>query len=289
MEILRTREELRNAVNSVRGKSVGLVPTMGYLHEGHLTLMRKARSENDVVFASVFVNPTQFGPNEDLDRYPRDPEGDAKRCESAGVDFLWMPASPSEVYPEGYATTVHVKGLTDGLCGASRPGHFDGVTSVVSKLLNSTRADRAYFGEKDFQQLAVIRRMVLDLDMNVEIIGVPTVRDTDGLALSSRNKYLSADDRQNGLRLSESLERARQAWAKGERDGATLEALIRQTIETGTPNEIDYVEVVDANTLRPLREVPSNTPVAILAVRVGSTRLIDNARLDRAEAIRQLG
>lgn len=250
--------------------------------------MRRARQENDVVITSIFVNPTQFGPNEDLDRYPRDPEGDATRCESVGVDYLWMPASPSEVYPEGYATTVHVSGLTDGLCGASRPGHFDGVTSVVSKLLNSTRATRAYFGEKDFQQLAVVRRMVRDLDMPVEIHGVPTVRDSDGLALSSRNKYLTDADRQAGLKLSEALERARQAWNQGERDPEALLTTIRATILQGEGNRIDYVALVDAHTLVPLTHATSEEPVAVLAVHVGSTRLIDNARLDRTSALRAI-
>lgn len=288
MKILRTRQELRETVDALQGQRIGLVPTMGFLHEGHLTLMRRAREENEVVIVSVFVNPTQFGPNEDLDRYPRDPEGDIQRCESVGVDYLWMPDSPAEVYPEGYATSVHVRGLTDGLCGASRPGHFDGVTSVVSKLLNSTRAHRAYFGEKDFQQLAVIRRMVADLDMNVEIIGVPTVRDADGLALSSRNKYLSAQDRQDGLLLSEGLERARQAWQAGERDAQKLEALIRATIERAEGNRVDYVDLVDEGHLRPLRETPSASPVAILAVRVGATRLIDNARLTQSRPIRTI-
>ena len=288
MEILRTRDELRVAIRALNGKTIGLVPTMGFLHEGHLSLMQRARRENDVLITTIFVNPTQFGPNEDLDRYPRDPEGDAARCQSVGVDYLWMPSSPDEVYPTGYATTVQVRGLTDGLCGASRPGHFDGVSSVVCKLLNATRADRAYFGEKDFQQLAVIRRMVIDLDLNVEIINVPTVRDDDGLALSSRNKYLTADDRQAGLRLSEALERARDAWNQGERSGERLERILRDTIAQTPSNRIDYAEVVDALTLRPLRDEPSETPVAVLAVFVGTTRLIDNARLDRTTPLRAL-
>lgn len=278
--VLRSRDALKETLASLQGKSIGLVPTMGFLHEGHLSLMRQARKDNEVVITSIFVNPTQFGPNEDLDRYPRDPDGDIEKCRRAGVDYIWMP-DVSTVYAENHSTTVHVEGLTNSLCGASRPGHFDGVTTVVAKLFNSTRADRAYFGEKDFQQLAVIRRMVRDLDMPVDVIGMPIVRDPDGLALSSRNKYLDASHRADGLRLSQALEAARQGWEAGERDANALIRTMREHIEGGTHVDIDYIELVDADTLLPHADQATERPVAVLAVRVGSTRLIDNARLDR--------
>lgn len=285
MHTIRTRDELRTVVQQLQGQSIGLVPTMGFLHEGHLSLMRAARAENEVVIASIFVNPTQFGPNEDLDRYPRDPEGDAQKCRDVGVDYLWMPESPSEVYASDHSTTVDVQGLTDGLCGAARPGHFQGVTTVVTKLLLSTAATRAYFGEKDFQQLAVIRRMVRDLDLPTRIIGMPIVRESSGLALSSRNKYLSDDHRTLALRLSQSLEAARLLWQAGERSDDVLTARIREILGDDSDVRIDYIQLVDADTLRPHRQVPTTQPLLALAVFVGPTRLIDNARLDRSDAV----
>lgn len=285
MHIIRTRDELRTVVQQLQGQSIGLVPTMGFLHEGHLSLMRAARAENEVVIASIFVNPTQFGPNEDLDRYPRDPEGDAQKCRDVGVDYLWMPESTSEVYASDHSTTVDVQGLTDGLCGAARPGHFQGVTTVVTKLLLSTAATRAYFGEKDFQQLAVIRRMVRDLDLPTRIIGMPIVRESSGLALSSRNKYLSDDHRALALRLSQSLEAARLLWQAGERSDDVLTARIREILGDDSDVRIDYIQLVDADTLRPHRQVPTTQPLLALAVFVGPTRLIDNARLDRSDAV----
>lgn len=288
-QVLRTPDELHQVVKQLRGKQVGLVPTMGFLHEGHLSLMRQARQENEVVIVSIFVNPTQFGPNEDLDRYPRDPDGDTEKCRSVGVDYIWMPDVAS-VYASDHSTTVHVDGLTSGLCGASRPGHFDGVTTVVAKLFNRTGANRAYFGEKDFQQLAVIRRMVRDLDMPIDVIGLPIVRDPDGLALSSRNKYLDAADREDGLRLSRALEQARQQWQAGERDPQLLIEAMRQTLTTGSAIRVDYVELVDRDSLVPLSTKMSAHPVAALAVVVGGgTRLIDNARLDREQPVYTLG
>lgn len=283
--VLRTVEALNEALRDARGKEIGLVPTMGFLHEGHLSLMRQARKENELVFVSIFVNPTQFGPNEDLDRYPRDPEGDLAKCQSVGVDFIWMP-DVDTVYSPDHSTTVHVEGLTSGLCGAARPGHFDGVTTVVTKLLNRIGPDRAYFGAKDFQQLAVIRRMARDLDMRTEIIGMPIVRDADGLALSSRNKYLSAADRQDGLLLSAALEAARQQWHAGTRSEDALRAAMQDVLRAGANTRVDYIEIVDRDTLLPLRDAPSEQPVAALAVFVGNTRLIDNARLDQPHAVR---
>lgn len=273
---------LRRALEPHRGKTIGFVPTMGFLHEGHLSLMRQARKENDVVVVSIFVNPTQFGPNEDLDRYPRDPEGDFAKCASVGADIVWMPTTDS-MYAEDHSTTVQVRDLTEHLCGASRPGHFDGVTTIVNKLFNRIRPDRAYFGQKDYQQLAVIRRMVRDLDMPVDVIGLPIVRDADGLALSSRNKYLSAAHRQDALLLSKALTQAKVRWRQGERDADALIQGMRDTIDAGQHTRVDYIELVDADTLRSLRTTPSENPVAALAVFVGETRLIDNARLDEAD------
>lgn len=252
---------------------------MGFLHEGHLSLMRHARRENDLVVVSIFVNPTQFGPNEDLDRYPRDPAGDLAKCKDAGVDIVWMPTTDS-MYASDHSTTVQVRELTEHLCGASRPGHFDGVTTIVNKLFNRVRPNRAYFGQKDYQQLAVIRRMVRDLDMPVDVIGLPIVRDADGLALSSRNKYLGTEHRQDALLLSKALDGAKARWHQGERDAGALIQGMRDTIGTGQHTRVDYIELVDADTLRSLRSTPSEHPVAALAVYVGETRLIDNARLD---------
>lgn len=275
-------DELTRVLRSHRGKSVGFVPTMGFLHEGHLSLMRQARKDNDLLVVSIFVNPTQFGENEDLDEYPRDPEGDFAKCAEVGADIVWMPSTES-MYAPDHSTTVHVRGLTEHLCGATRPGHFDGVTTIVSKLLHRVQPDRAYFGQKDYQQLAVLQRMVRDLDMPVDVIGLPIVRDADGLALSSRNKYLTPALRQDALLLSKSLEHARQQWQSGERDAATLIERMRAQINAGENTRVDYIELVDAHTLRPILDAPSETPVAALAVFVGDTRLIDNARLDDSD------
>lgn len=272
-------DALRQALKAHRGQSIGIVPTMGFLHEGHLSLMRHARKENDLVVVSIFVNPTQFGPNEDLDRYPRDPEGDLAKCISVGVDIVWMPETEA-MYAKDHSTTVQVRDLTEHLCGASRPGHFDGVTTIVSKLFHRVQPDRAYFGQKDYQQLAVIRRMVRDLDMPIDVIGLPIVRDNDGLALSSRNKYLSVEHRQDALLLSKALHHAKSRWQKGERNPDVLIDDLRNIIEAGKHTRVDYIAIVDADTLRPLTQHPSKRPVAALAVFVGDTRLIDNARLD---------
>lgn len=278
MDVLKTKAELLKWLAARRGRTRGLVPTMGFLHEGHLSLMRRAAEENDDAIATIFVNPTQFGPNEDLDRYPRDPEGDRARCEKAGITALWMPAT-DEVYAENHVTTVHVGGPSAGLCGGARPGHFDGVATIVTKLLNLVQPDRAYFGEKDYQQLAVIRRMVRDLDIQSDIIGMPIVRDTDGLALSSRNKYLSAQERADALQLWRALEDARQLWQGGERRPEQLREAILATLNKGAGLRVDYVELVDADELS-AAEASTSAVVAALAVFCGTTRLIDNARLD---------
>lgn len=282
MNILRTKVELRDALGALDPKkTVGLVPTMGFLHEGHVSLMRRASAECDFVVATIFVNPTQFAEGEDLDSYPRDAEGDAAKCEAAGVGILWTP-DVRHVYQTDHTTEVHVSGLTAGLCGTSRPEHFSGVTTIVSKLFNIVGPDRAYFGEKDYQQLAVIRRMVRDLDFPIEIIGVPIVRDHDGLALSSRNTYLSASERDAALSLSRALAKARDAWKGGERRPVKLRRLIRDEIESTNLTRVDYVELVDPVDLEDLtqREEPVTTALAALAVHVGNTRLIDNRRLD---------
>ncbi|MET0919665.1 MAG: pantoate--beta-alanine ligase [Acidimicrobiia bacterium] len=257
-----------------RGARVGFVPTMGYFHEGHRSLMRAARADNDFVVVSLFVNPTQFGANEDLDAYPRDLEGDATAAESESVDVLFMP-TVAEMYPAGARTTVHVDGLTAGLCGASRPGHFDGVTTVVAKLFSIIGPCRAYFGRKDAQQLAVIRRMTTDLDLPVDVVGSPLVREPDGLAMSSRNAYLSSDERRTALVLSRALGVAADALAHGERDAHAVRALVIAELATERGARVDYVEVVDAATLEPIAAVEHDTLIAVAAF-VGTTRLIDN-------------
>ncbi|MCB9694585.1 MAG: pantoate--beta-alanine ligase [Alphaproteobacteria bacterium] len=257
------------------GARIGFVPTMGFLHEGHASLMARLRREVDVLVVSIFVNPLQFGPNEDLDRYPRDPVGDTALCEREGVDALFMPGM---FYPEGFATGVSVAGLTDRLCGAARPGHFDGVTTVVARLFGVTRCDVACFGEKDYQQLAVIRRMVRDLALPVEIVGGPLIRDEDGLALSSRNKYLSPADRARGLSLFRALRGIRTDVDAGIADTATLRARALEVIEA---DRVDYLEIVDASSLEPLAAVDRQAR-ALVAGFFGTTRLIDNVGLPPA-------
>ncbi|WP_406678643.1 pantoate--beta-alanine ligase [Moorella sp. ACPs] len=280
MELLTTIVAVRKFVAAARrqGKSIGLVPTMGYLHEGHLTLARTAREQNDVVVMSIFVNPTQFGPGEDLERYPRDLERDQKLAAAAGVDAIFAPAV-AEMYPPGYATYVQVEGLTEVLCGASRPGHFRGVATVVSKLFNIVQPDRAYFGLKDYQQAVVIKRLVRDLNFPVDIITIPTVREPDGLALSSRNKYLSPGERQAALSLYRALNIGADLIRSGERRAAVVREAMAQEILSWPGTRIDYVAVNDAETLEPLDEIRGQVLLA-LAVWVGNTRLIDNMTLE---------
>jgi pantoate--beta-alanine ligase len=275
--ILRDVPALR-AWRAAASSPVGFVPTMGALHAGHVSLAEAARVDCATVIASLFVNPRQFGPNEDFERYPRDEAGDLAKLEAAGVDVVFVPTL-EVMYPEGHATTVHVDGVTDRLEGAHRPGHFDGVTTIVTKLFNLVHPDRAYFGQKDAQQLATIRKMVLDLDMPIAVVACPTIRDADGLALSSRNVYLSEDERRQALSLSRGLTRAREAFEDGLTDAPTLRDLIRQTVEAQPLANIDYVSVADAATLEEL-EGPIEAPaLCSLAVRFGGTRLIDNVVL----------
>jgi pantoate--beta-alanine ligase len=265
------------------GARLALVPTMGYLHAGHGTLLREARRRADerggrgLALASIFVNPTQFGPTEDLSRYPRDLDGDLRACAEAGIDWVLAPTDPATMFAPGHETWVTVEAASEGLCGGSRPGHFRGVATVVAKLFNLTRPHVALFGEKDFQQLAVIQAMVRDLAFAVEVVGMPTVREADGLALSSRNAYLSADERARALALSRALEEARAAAQRGERDATALRARARTKLEA-TGARVDYVEVVHPATLRPV-EAAAPGSVMLLAAYVGKTRLIDNARL----------
>jgi pantoate--beta-alanine ligase len=261
------------------GKRIALVPTMGFLHDGHLSLMREGGRRADVVAASIFVNPTQFGPKEDLSRYPRDPEGDLKRCGTAGVAGVYMP-EPSTVYPSGYQTWVNVEEVSQGLDGEKRPGHFRGVATVVSKLLALFRPDVALFGEKDWQQLQVITRLNADLELGVQIVGLPTVREADGLAMSSRNAYLSAEERRRALGLSKGLFAAQALAARGEHDVSKLLAAIRAELSAVNARE-DYVEICDASSLQPLSVLSKARPArALVAAFMGTTRLIDNVAIE---------
>ena len=282
MRIIATTAELRAAIRGSAAPSVGFVPTMGYLHSGHTTLFDRARAENDLVVASIFVNPTQFGPTEDFEVYPRDPEGDAEKCRAHGVDLLFMP-TVAEVYPSGHATTVTVDGLTAELCGRFRPGHFAGVATVVAKLFGMVAPHRAYFGEKDFQQLAVIRRMAFDLNIPVEVIGVPTIREDDGLARSSRNVYLSADERAVALSIARALRATRAAHRAGERSASALCDLLAAELTRDSAVRLQYAELADPLSLRLLRGErleEGQGARAIVALQLGRTRLIDNAAID---------
>ncbi|TCL71614.1 pantoate--beta-alanine ligase [Hydrogenispora ethanolica] len=266
------QEEIREARR--RGESVGFVPTMGYFHEGHLSLMRRARRENGLVVVSLFVNSLQFGPNEDFAKYPRDLDRDAQMAEGTGVDLLFHPEA-AEMYPEGFQTTVTVGELTEGLCGASRPGHFQGVATVVLKLFHIVQPDRAYFGEKDAQQLRVIRRMARDLNLGLAVVGCPIVREPDGLALSSRNIFLAPAERQAALVLYRTLQRAGELLAAGERDSTALRRELFTVLDGEPLAELDYLAIVDSDTLQP-RQPLAGTILVALAVRIGKTRLIDN-------------
>jgi len=259
------------------GERIALVPTMGALHEGHLTLVRAARASCRRTIVSIFVNPTQFGPGADFDRYPRDLDSDVAKLATVGADLAFAP-NVMEMYPQGFATTVTVAGLTEGLCGPYRPGHFAGVATVVSKLLNQTTPDAAFFGEKDFQQLQVVRRLARDLDMPVEIVGVPTVREADGLAMSSRNAYLTAGERAKAATIYRSLAQAARDLQAG---AASANVIARGKSELAAAgfDPIDYVAVVDADTLKPIPRASGNTRIAIAAW-LGKTRLIDNLAVE---------
>ncbi|MDY3920244.1 MAG: pantoate--beta-alanine ligase [Candidatus Limivivens sp.] len=283
MKTTATIEETRQQVKEWKrqGLTVGLVPTMGYLHEGHASLISRARKENDRVVVSVFVNPTQFGPNEDLEAYPRDFERDCQVCETQGADLVFHP-EPSEMYQDACAY-VNIRTLSDTLCGKSRPVHFSGVCTVVSKLFHIVAPDRAYFGEKDAQQLAIIKKMVKDLNFDIEIVGCPIVRETDGLAKSSRNTYLNEQERKAALCLSRSLKLGK-SMVKPGMDAEALKAVIREEIEKEPLSRIDYVEVVDALTMQPVAAVDRPVLTAI-AVYIGKTRLIDNFSYDPQVAL----
>jgi len=257
-----------------RGERIAFVPTMGALHEGHVTLLRDARKLGQRLALSIFVNPTQFGPNEDLARYPRDLTGDLAKAAGAGTDVAFVPEA-RDVYPAGYQTTVEVKELARGLCGPFRPGHFAGVATVVCKLFNVVRPDVAVFGEKDYQQLAIVRRMVIDLDMGIQIVGVPTVREPDGLAMSSRNAYLSPPERARALSLSRALFAARDAAVGGLHHDGEIVARARALLDV---DRLDYLELVDAETLQPVTRVDRPAVLAVAGF-IGRTRLIDNVRI----------
>jgi len=291
MQTLRTIEAFRAARSALVGK-VALVPTMGALHSGHVGLMKHAQELADHVVVSIFVNPTQFGPNEDLDVYPRDEEGDLAKCEAAGCALVFMPPA-SEMYTNGQSqlTFVDMTRLTDGLCGASRSGHFRGVTTVVTKLFNIVQPDVAVFGQKDYQQFAVLRQMALDLNMPVDVVSMPTVREADGLAMSSRNRNLRPEERNRALSLSRGLIAAWHAWEEGERDPAVLQQLVRRTMSDAGVG-VDYATAVDPVTLQRLVEADHSPETALIAVAgfFGNVRLIDNLRLDQPlpDALRDL-
>ncbi len=281
MEKLMTIEALKTFIKAAKsqGKSVGFVPTMGYLHEGHLSLMRQAKVENDIVITSIYVNPTQFGPNEDYDAYPRDEKRDSLLMESVDVDACFFPTN-AMMYPDGYQTYIETQGvLVKRMCGAKRVGHFKGVTTVVGKLFNLVQPDRAYFGQKDAQQVAVIKRMVKDLNFDVTIVPCPIVREEDGLAMSSRNKYLRGDAREQALILKAALDRAVELIGKGERSAEHLEKMMLTTILKANKARIDYIEIVNFDTFEALKEVSGPTLIA-LAVFIDDTRLIDNISLE---------
>lgn len=280
MQTATTLEVLRSALGTLRSgnRRIALVPTMGALHEGHLTLVREARRHADAVVVSIFVNPRQFGPNEDLDAYPRRMAEDCALLVAEGVDLLWAPTAGA-MYPLGFATNVSVAGVSEGLCGAARPGHFDGVATVVLKLFNQVTPDVALFGEKDWQQLAVIRRMARDLDLSLPhadaIIGVPTVREVDGLALSSRNQYLAPEHRAQAAALPQAMREAICALLRGSAVAPTLAAVEAHLLQAGF-DSVDYAELADAETLAPLATLGERPARLLAAARIGGTRLIDN-------------
>ena len=279
MKIIKTVAEMQAWSQGVRtkGETIAFVPTMGYLHDGHLSLLTEGRKQGDHLVLSIFVNPTQFGQGEDFEDYPRDLERDSEVAKEAGVDIIFAPTA-AEMYPAGYATYVDVEGITETLCGASRPGHFKGVCTVVSKLFNLVQPHKAFFGNKDFQQLAVIRRMVADLNMPIEIVGMPIFRETDGLAMSSRNVYLNAGQRQQALCLSQALEEGRCLVASGVNVSADVLGAIVRKISAQPEAVIDYVKICHQLSLQD-QEFIDNDSVLLLAVRFGTTRLIDNGFL----------
>ena len=284
MEIINRRQRMFSISRKLRreNKTVGFVPTMGALHEGHLSLVREARQMSDVVIVSIFVNPTQFGPGEDLDKYPRDLTEDAAKLAQYDVDYVFAPET-QEIYGEGFCTYVFVEGVTDGLEGASRPGHFRGVATIVTILFNTVRPDFAFFGQKDAQQAAVIKRLTKDLGFETEIVVLPIVREESGLALSSRNAYLSPEDREKAAVIFRGLKEAKIAYKKGTRNAADLAQIVQKTIETEPAASIDYVAVVDRDSLQPIDKIGENETIIAAAVRFGNVRLIDNVVLNRRQ------
>ena len=277
MEVIKSPSEMQQKASAWRreGKVIAFVPTMGYFHEGHLSLMREGRERGDVLVVSIFVNPTQFGPGEDFDRYPRDMERDLRMAEEVGVDVIFAP-TVEEMYPEGYQTYVEVEKVTKYLCGLSRPGHFRGVTTVVTKLFNIVKPHVALFGQKDYQQLITIQRMVKDLNMDVEIVGMPTVREEDGLAASSRNVYLSPEERKAALSLHRSLRRAEELFSEGVRESQRILEEVKKVLEAEPLVKIDYVHVCDPETLEDIEGPIGERALVAVAAKVGTTRLIDN-------------
>ncbi len=284
MEIINRRQRIFSISRRLRreAKTVGFVPTMGALHEGHLTLVKEARAANDVVVVSIFVNPTQFNDAGDLDKYPRDLTADAAMLAEYDVDYIFAPER-HEIYPDGFATFVNVEGLTSTLEGESRPGHFRGVATVVTILFNTIRPDRAYFGQKDAQQIAVIKRLTTDLGFETEIVVVPTVREESGLAMSSRNALLSADDRQKASIIIEALREAKLAFKKGERNAVHLTEIVKKRIESEPAAEIDYIAVVDRDSLQSVEKIGDEETLIAVAVQLGGVRLIDNVILNRKQ------
>jgi pantoate--beta-alanine ligase len=276
MEVITTVKEMQRHSEQLRqeGKTIAFVPTMGYLHEGHLALMREGKERGDALIISIFVNPTQFGPEEDYKRYPRDMQRDLKLAQKVGVDIVFTP-SVHEMYPDGFQTYVEVEQVTQNLCGISRPGHFRGVTTVVAKLFNIVKPHLALFGQKDYQQLVTIKRMVEDLNMDTEVIGIPTVRERDGLAMSSRNDYLSPKKRKEAAGLYRALRKGEELFHQGEGDTAAILTMVRGIIEETKPTTIDYVKICDAHTLEDIEEIKGEAIIAV-AVQIGKTRLIDN-------------
>ena len=285
MEIINRRQRMSSVARKIRrdqDRTIGLVPTMGALHEGHLSLVREARRMCDVVVVSVFVNPTQFGPSEDYEHYPRDLTKDTALLTDYNVNYIFAPA-PEEIYPKDFSTYVNVGGLSKLLEGETRPGHFRGVTTVVAILFNTVRPDFAFFGQKDAQQAVIIKRMVRDLAFDTEIVVLPTVREDSGLAISSRNHYLDAEEQQSAAVIHQGLKAAKQAYKKGERHAAKLIEIVRTTIEAESRVRVDYVSVVDSETLEKLEKLDERPMLIAVAAYVGKTRLIDNTMLNKTK------
>ena len=284
MEIINRRQRMASLARKLRreNKTIGFVPTMGALHEGHLSLVKEARQMSDIVIVSIFVNPTQFNDKSDLEKYPRDLTGDASRLAEYGVDYVFAPET-HEIYGEGYATYVYVEDLTETLEGSSRPGHFRGVATVVTILFNTIRPDFAFFGQKDAQQVAVVKRLTKDLGFDTEVIEVPIVREESGLAMSSRNALLSPEDRQRASITYRALREAKIAFKKGERNAAKLTQIVQTVLESEPIAQIDYIAVVDRNTLQPVEKIGDNEALIAVAVTFAGVRLIDNVVLNRKQ------